>query len=60
MRPVTAMPRFRLPHDHIKANTGAIDLAAEFASQRSALNRAFAQLALALQGKCWPTWLWPW
>jgi NAD(P)H-dependent FMN reductase len=60
MRPVAAMPRFRLTHEDIKANTGAIDPAAEFAGQRSALNRAFAQLALALQGKGWPTWLWPW
>lgn len=60
MRPVSAMPRLRLTHERIKANTGAIEPAKEFAKHRKVLNEAFTQLASTLQGKRWPRWLWPW
>lgn len=60
MRPVRAMPRFKLTHERIKANTGAIEPATEFADHRGALNRAFAQLASALRGKRWTLNFWSW
>lgn len=60
MKPVATMPGFRLSHDRIKANTGTIDPATEFAKHSKALSRAFAELTAALQGKCLPARLWPW
>lgn len=60
MRPVAAMPRFKLTHERIKANTGAIEPSKEFGKHRAALDHAFAQLARALQTRRWSTWLWPW
>ena len=60
MKPITTMPGFRLTRDRIKANTGAIDPATEFAKHSKALSKAFAELATALRGRHLPTWLWPW
>lgn len=60
MKPVATMPGFRLSHERIKANTGAIDPAIEFARHGNTLSRAFAELATALRGKRLPAWLWPW
>lgn len=60
MKPVATTPGFRLTRDRIKANTGAIDPAAEFAGRGKVLSRAFAELATALQGKRFPAWLWRW
>ncbi|MGZ5890898.1 MAG: NADPH-dependent FMN reductase [Hyphomicrobium sp.] len=60
MRPISTMPRFRLTHERIKANTGEIEPAKEFGRHRKKLNHAFAQLASALQSRRRPRWLWPW
>jgi len=60
MRPIATMPGFRLTHDRIKANTGAIDPAVEFARHSKVLRQAFTELANALGGKRLPAWLWPW
>lgn len=58
MTPIRSTPRFVLAHDRIKANTGSIDAAVEFARERKALERAFAQLATALRGR--RPLAWPW
>lgn len=60
MRPIGAMPGFKLMHDRIKANTGEIDPATEFSAERKALAGAFAGLMASLRGKRLPAWLWPW
>lgn len=60
MRPVATMPGFKLSHERIKANTGAIDPAAEFANYRHRLDKAFAELAAALQDRSLLDRLWPW
>lgn len=60
MKPVATMPGFRLSHDRIKANTGAIDPATEFAKHGKTLSRAFAELETVLRGRRLPAWLWPW
>lgn len=60
MRPVSAMPRFKLTHDRIKANTGTIDPTKEFAKYRPTLEKAFGQLARSSRSRRWVSWLWPW
>lgn len=48
MRPVGTMPGFTLSRERIKADTGAIDPAAEFVDGREILATAFAELGAAL------------
>lgn len=60
MKPIAAMPGFKLPHDRIKANSGEIEPATEFAGDRKALVHSFAGLATSLRGKRLPRWRWPW
>jgi NAD(P)H-dependent FMN reductase len=54
MKPIATMPGFRLARDRIKANTGTIDPATEFAEHSKALSKAFAELTAALRGKRLP------
>ena len=58
MKPVATMPALTLAHDRIKANTGEIEPAVVFARQRPKLEKAFTQLAAALDRK--PATWWPW
>jgi NAD(P)H-dependent FMN reductase len=60
MRPLTIRPGFRLTLDQIKANTGTVDPAAQFAGYERRLKRAFGQLAARLNGARIGTWWWPW
>ena len=60
MRPVAAMPGFKLTHDRIKANAGTIDPAKDLANYKKPLRRAFAELSIALHTKRKTSWLWPW
>jgi NAD(P)H-dependent FMN reductase len=48
MRPVPTMPGFTLAREHIEANSGAVEPAAEFAEYLEMLKQAFAELAAAL------------
>ena len=56
MKPVRAMPGLRLSMDRIKANTGEIDPAAEFATSEKAIRRGFRQLSRALRPGLWNWW----
>ena len=58
MRPVPAMPGFRISRDRIAANSGEIDPAVLFARQARKLRRAFAQLHAALEGRPASRWRW--
>jgi NAD(P)H-dependent FMN reductase len=60
MKPVPIMPGFTITRDRIKANTGVIKPASEFAEQRGTLQRAFAQLGAALDGRRLQMRFWPW
>ncbi len=60
MRPVRIRPGFRLTLDQIKANTGAIDPAAQFGKQEKKVRKAFSQLQVRLQrtaSRRWWSWL---
>lgn len=58
MKPIAAMPGLTLAHERIKANTGSIDPAKEFARHRGALQRSFGQLAATNTSR--RRWHWPW
>lgn len=60
MRPVPARPGFTLSRERIKANTGTIDAAAEFARHRGKVSKGFTQLAAAMRGGRTGLRLWPW
>jgi len=47
MKPVATMPAFKLAREHIEANAGHIDPAAEFAGHVEDLRQAFGELAAA-------------
>lgn len=51
MRPTATTVGFKLTHERIKANTGAIDPAVEFGRHCKALQRALAGLDSALRGR---------
>jgi NAD(P)H-dependent FMN reductase len=55
MRPV-ASAGLKLPHKRIKANTGAVEPASEFARHRGAVRRGFRKLSAALGGRRFGTW----
>jgi NAD(P)H-dependent FMN reductase len=57
MKPVATMPGFALAHERIKANSGNIDPASEFARYRGTLRKAFVELEASLNGR---GWRWPW
>ena len=61
MKPVAAMPGFRLSKESIKANSGVIDPERALAKHRKELRRGFAALDATLRGGRLPPWLrWPW
>ena len=60
MKPIATMPSLTLTHDRIKANTGVIEPAIEFAKHRKVLQKAVVKLEAALQRKRALSWRWPW
>jgi NAD(P)H-dependent FMN reductase len=50
MTPIATKPALRLPREHIEANAGEIDPAAQFADHLGELRQAFSELAAARQG----------